>query len=116
MYVSLYSIDTRECVNYDHIMQQLYELLSNDNEVRLKNIKQLYVIHDNERTRKHADRLHYGVIDSGFFFFSPLYPSVHPFTIHNKPMGMICRPWRAWRVGAHVFRCCDIRNSDPGLV
>lgn len=41
---------------------------------------------------------------------------MQPYTIHNKPMGMICRPWRAWRGGAHVFRCCDIRNSDTGLV
>lgn len=37
-------------VNYEHLMQQLYEQFSNDNEVRLKNIEPLYVIHDSVRT------------------------------------------------------------------
>jgi hypothetical protein len=50
LYVSLYSIDTQERVLFMIIsnrMQQLNEFLSNGSEVRIKNIQQLYKIHDN---------------------------------------------------------------------
>ena len=57
---------------------------------------------------KYAGRLHYGVIDSSLL----LYSSVQPYTIH-KPMVTNHRPWRGCLGGAHVFRGCGPRNSDP---